>query len=209
MHLASRGQLAGILLFALALYALQHYVAALEYDRQQILFGQVWRLWTGHFVHSHLTHMALNGVSAVAMYSLFMTRIKPLELVICGAVFPLLISVALLMFYPGLEWYNGLSGLLHAYAGYVCMRFASSQSKLYWLGLAMLWAKVLSEAWRASAGYQGELAGMTIVTQAHLVGAALGTLSGVVCLLALRTVGTSTAADLDARQSPALGKSDR
>lgn len=192
MQAVSRTNLFKVGLFFLFLYLLQSYVAVLEFDRQQILAGQVWRLWTGHLVHSHLTHLALNGITAVALYFVFMTRIQATELLLCAFLFTFVISIILLCQYPSLAWYNGLSGLLHAVVAYLCLRFAGAHNKLYWLGFVFAWIKVVHEMLAMQKGYQGELAGMTIIIQAHFVGVCVGTLSALVYVLVQRAISQST-----------------
>lgn len=161
---------------------LQTHAGMFEYAREQIMTGQIWRLWTGHFVHGHMTHLVFNAIAAAALFFMFMSRVRKAELLTCALAFPVLISFALLLLYPDLAWYRGLSGVLHPVVGYFCVRFARTESKLYWLGLVMLGAKVVVEALRAQAGHQGELAGMAVATQAHLVGAWVGVLCALACL---------------------------
>ena len=191
MQTVSRTNLLRVGLFFLFLYLLQSYVAALEFDRQQILAGQVWRLWTGHLVHSHLTHLALNGITAVALYFVFMTRIQAAELLLCAFMFAFVISIILLCQYPSLAWYNGLSGLLHAVVAYLCLRFADTHNKLYWLGFLFVWIKVVLEMLAMQKGYQSELLGMTIITQAHFIGVCIGTFSATVYVLVQRAINQS------------------
>ncbi len=163
--------------FIVCLWALQLFVAALEFDRQQILTGQVWRLWTGHFVHSHVLHLALNAVAAAALYIILFSRLHRLEMMCCALMFTCLISLILLFFYPGLDWYNGLSGLLHALVSYACVRLAVSQSKLYWLGWFVVGLKVLIEFGQMQAGFEYRQMGMMVITQAHFIGAWVGSIS--------------------------------
>lgn len=191
MQAISRTSPVGVGLFLLFLYLLQSYVAVLEFDRQQILAGQVWRLWTGHLVHSHLTHLALNGITAVALYFVFMTRIQAAELLLCAFMFAFVISIILLCQYPSLAWYNGLSGLLHAVVAYFCLRFADTHNKLYWLGFLFVWIKVVLEMLAMQKGYQSELLGMTIITQAHFIGVCIGTFSASVYVLVQRAINQS------------------
>ncbi|NLC99802.1 MAG: rhombosortase [Gammaproteobacteria bacterium] len=183
--------LSGVALFVVVLCVLQVFAAALEYERQQILAGQVWRLWTGHFVHSHATHLALNAMAAVALYVVFLDSIKALDLLRYGLVFSVLISLALLYFYPDLAWYNGLSGVLHALVSLICLRCACLYQRWYALGLIAVWGKVLWEVWRAQAGYQAELEGVRVIVQAHLIGVVLGTFVAVLTVWSSRSTSTA------------------
>lgn len=191
MQAVSRTNLIRVGLFFLLLYLLQSYVAVLEFDRQQILAGQVWRIWTGHFVHSHFTHLALNSITAVALYSVFMSRIQAAELLLSVFLFAFVISIILLYQYPNLAWYNGLSGLLHALVAYLCIRFFGAHNKLYWLGFSLVWIKVVHEMFGMQKGYQSELSGMTIIAEAHFIGGCIGTLSALVYVLVQRALNQS------------------
>lgn len=174
MQAGSKRKLLAAGLFVLILVALQSAVAALEFDRQQILAGQVWRLWTGHLVHTHSSHLALNAVAAIALYIIIFTRLNTLELLSSAVVFACLISLSLLYWHPDLDWYNGLSGLLHGLASYYLLRLACTENKKYALGLLAVWLKVLFELYQGQLGYQQDLAGMTVITQAHYIGAWIG-----------------------------------
>lgn len=192
MLAASKANLVGVALFILALCVLQNFAAVLEFDRQQILAGQVWRLWTGHFVHSHASHLALNAISAVALYWIFALRIDAFALWSYGFFFSFLISIVLLGLYPDLAWYNGLSGLLHALFSCICVHLIYTRSWVYGFGLIAVWSKVLLEMWRAHGGYQGEMEGMAIIIEAHFIGVVVGTFTAVSYLISKRIAGLSS-----------------
>lgn len=181
-----RIKLLGAAVLFYCLWLLQAYVDVLEFDRQQILSGEIWRLWTGHLVHTNSTHFLVNVVAAIIIYFGFFAGVKLFELLWCSIVFAALISVALLVFYPSLAWYNGLSGLLHALVSYFLIRLALNENKLFWLGLAIVWVKVLVETLRAYVGYEGLIGDMTVITEAHLVGVFFGTAIGIIRMVLLR-----------------------
>ena len=165
---------------------LQRFPEALEFQRQSILSGQLWRLWTGHWVHANTAHFLLNISVALLLYFAFFRTMKMLELLATGIVFSALISGALLLFMPELDWYNGLSGLLHAWVVYASIRRIQAGEVLYWLGPVLVWAKVLFEA-SSLGGWSGRvLDGVNIITEAHLIGALVGTLAGIAMLALFR-----------------------
>ena len=167
----------GVAVFVCCLCMLQGYPGVLEFDRQQVLTGEIWRIWTGHLVHTNSSHFTLNIVAAVIIYFTFFMRLKPAELLLYGFVFAALISVTLLCIYPGLDWYNGLSGLLHALVAYFSVRLAKDDARIFWAGLIIVWVKVLLEAIGAHFGYVSLVGDMTVITEAHLIGAFLGTVT--------------------------------
>lgn len=179
---AVRGKVLGASAFVFCLWVLQSYREVLEFDRQQLLSGEIWRIWTGHLVHTNSSHFALNIAAAIIIYFTFFLRIKSGELLLCGFIFAALISVALLYIYPSLGWYNGLSGLLHALVAYFSVRLASDEDKIFWTGLIIIWMKVLAEAIHAYFGYESLIGDMPVITEAHLMGAFFGTVTALICM---------------------------
>lgn len=167
--------LATTALFA-ALYLLQGYSEVLEFHRQQIISGEIWRLWSSHFVHTNSAHFVFNLVAAILIYLTFYSRIKLRELLWSGTIFATLISTTLLLLLPELIWYNGLSGLLHAFVAYFSVRLAKDGSRIFWAALAMVWLKVLLET-MMGAGYGSAVGDMIVITEAHLIGVFWGTVS--------------------------------
>lgn len=177
---ASRKRVLGSAVFVLCLLVFQNLSRALELDRQQVLSGEIWRIWTGHFVHTNGLHLSLNIAAALVIYFGFFTRIKLGELLASGFVFTALISVALLCIFPALDWYNGLSGLLHAFAAYFSIRLARDGAKVYWVGLGIVWLKVLGETTGTNLVYENFIGDMNVITDAHLIGAFIGTITAII-----------------------------
>ena len=165
---------------ALGLLALQGYPQWLQYDRQQLLSGELWRVWTAHIVHTNLAHFALNTAAALLIYRFFFRAISLRALWVSALLFSALISAGLFLFLPALDWYNGLSGLLHAMVAYFSIRLAAAGAGVYWLWLCALWLKVAIE-WLGHSPVYASLGGdMNVITEAHLAGAVTGTVAGLV-----------------------------
>ena len=186
---AARGKVLGASAFVFCLWLLQSYREVLELDRQQLLSGEIWRIWTGHLVHTNSFHFALNIAAAIIIYFTLFLRIKSGELLLYSFIFAALISVTLLYIYPSLGWYNGLSGLLHALVAYFSVRLASDGEKVFWAGLVIIWLKVLVEAIRSQLGYESLVGDMTVITEAHLIGAFFGTVTALICMAHCRRKG--------------------
>ncbi len=153
----------------------------LEY-RRPLLTSEPWRLLTGHFVHLSLTHALLNSVALLLLGRLFADRLRAAEMwaVLAGA--PVLISLVFWMVLPELTWYRGLSGALHALYFTGCVVWIrTTRGRARWLPIAALVGGickvVLEQPWDASFPFQ-EWLGAAVVPQAHLVGAAIGTVAG-------------------------------
>lgn len=188
---AVRNNVLGSTVFLLCLLALQGFPEVFEFDRQQVLSGEIWRIWTAHLVHTNVLHMCLNIAAALVIYFGFFNKIEPGQLLAYGCLFSALISLALLLFLPGLDWYNGLSGLLHAWVACFSVRLAMNGARVYWLWLGAIGLKVVAETAGMNPGNGNLIGDMNIVTEAHLIGACIGTAVGFIGIALGRGIGHS------------------
>jgi hypothetical protein len=105
----------------------------------------------------------------------------------------LVISLGLAALAPGILWYRGLSGVLHAlfFAGAAKWLFSVQQRSLrtLWMPTALFvggWIKVALEQPAGDALPYADWLGAAVVPQAHLIGAACGSVFGLVLALADR-----------------------
>lgn len=151
---------------------------SLRYERDGILSGEVWRLLTGHLVHLTWGHFALNVGGLVLIWLLFGARLSPARWLIVLLASALGVSTGLLVAHPELNWYVGLSGVLHGMfvAGALGGLYAGYRAE--WLLLGLLALKL---AWEQLAGPlpgTEELAGGLVIVDAHLYGALSGLAAG-------------------------------
>lgn len=153
---------------------------ACAWDREALAGGEWWRFATGHFVHLGWSHLALNlvGLALIAWIVGHAWDWQGWLLVAMGGIAA--IGGGFWVLNPALEWYVGLSGLLHALlaAGLVVgLRRRETESMV----LAVLVAGKL--AWEQLAGplpgSEGASGGAVIV-DAHLYGAVGGVLAALV-----------------------------
>lgn len=166
--------------FVLCVCACFGFAEILEFNRQQVLSGGIWRLLTGHWVHTNMQHLILNVAASLLIYFSFFSQIKTSELLVCSFVFSILISVLLLFIYPDLQWYNGLSGLLHALVAYFSLRQIYKGNNLYWIGIFVVWLKVIAESVQAGTGHINLIDDMLVINQAHLVGVFVATVAAMI-----------------------------
>lgn len=147
---------------------------ALRYQRMAILDGELWRLLTGHMVHLGWSHLLLNLAGLALIWALVgdsLTSEAWLLLLICCGLFD---SLGLLLFNPELQWYVGLSGVLHG------LLLAGSLARLVrgkHDSLLLIIALVMKLTWEQLAGPMPgseASAGGTVVVDAHLYGAIAG-----------------------------------
>ena len=85
----------------------------LRYDRNAILSGEIWRIFTGHLAHLTWTHLLMNLLGLALVWGLF-DRHLPAKRWLHATLFSGFgISLLLLVVDPHLRWYVGLSGVLH------------------------------------------------------------------------------------------------
>ena len=83
---------------------------SLIYNRPAILSGELWRMFTSHWVHFSLRHLIYDLVPLVTACWIMETRHVPGFRWFC-ALAPWTISAALLLFTPQMQYCGGLSGL--------------------------------------------------------------------------------------------------
>ena len=153
--------------------------------RRELLASEPWRLLSGHLVHLNWQHAAINALALLIVARLFAPDLRGARQGVVMVASALLISVGLAMLYPTIGWYRGLSGVVHGlfFAGAAAW-LAKSQPRTLrqlWLPLALLaggWIKVLFEQPSGDALPHADWLGAAVVPQAHLIGAACGTVLG-------------------------------
>jgi rhomboid family GlyGly-CTERM serine protease len=153
---------------------------ALAWDRDALAGGEAWRFLSGHFVHLGWSHLLLN-VAGLALIAWVVGRTWDwLGWLVVSLVSVGVIGAGFWILNPELEWYVGLSGLLHGLLAAGLM-IGLLQRETESVVLAILVAGKL--AWEQLAGplpgSEGASGGAVIV-DAHLYGAIGGLLAVVV-----------------------------
>ena len=146
----------------------------LRYDRNAILSGEVWRIFTGHLAHMSWTHLMMNILGLALVWGLF-DRHLPAKRWIHAIFFSAFgTSLLLLVVDSHLRWYVGLSGVLHGMFIVGClydMKTGRWDSKLL---LVLIIAKLLWEQLVGPLPGSETAAGGSVVVDAHLFGAFMG-----------------------------------
>jgi len=149
---------------------------ALIYDREHIMTGEIWRVWTGHAVHfngSHFFWDMLIFVPAAGWLERLWTR-RTRWFLFAG---PPVLSLLLLLGEPGLPVYAGISGMasgtLVLLAGLQLGR--PSEPAWFWWGVLLL---VMAKFTFELIGHEALLAnlppGVQVVPLAHIGGLVCG-----------------------------------
>ena len=152
---------------------------ALAWERDALIDGEAWRFLTGHFVHLGWSHLLLNLAGLALITWIVGHTWDRLGWLIVSLFSVTVIGAGFLVLNPELEWYVGLSGLLHGLlAAGLIVGIARREAES--IVLATLVAGKL--AWEQFAGplpgSEGASGGAVIV-DAHLYGAIGGILAAV------------------------------
>ena len=152
--------------------------AGFRLDRAAIADGEWLRLVSGHFVHLSYAHFGLNIAGLVLVWALVGNALSGWQWLLVVLLSIASISAGLLLWLPALDWYVGLSGLLHGLlvAGLVAS-WQQRRPELRLLAAILL----LKLAWEALVGPMpgsGGIAGGPVVTESHLFGALGGLVAG-------------------------------
>lgn len=140
---------------------------ALVLDRDAVLGGQLWRLWSGHWVHLDARHAAIN-LAALVLMALIAARMRQLRpLLVASLPMMPLVAALLLLTAPDLQWYAGLSGLLHGWAAWLLLRRGGGVATI---GAVLLAGKLIREQVAPAA----DASAFPVIHAAHLIGALVG-----------------------------------
>lgn len=148
----------------------------LRYQRDAVLSGQIWRLLSAHLVHAGWRHLALNLIGLSLIGLLFRVSFSARQWLGVMLASVLVIDAGFVWLEPGLDWYVGLSGLLHGLmaAGAVAW-WRGERGSLALVVSALLAGKLI---WEQFVGPVPTGAGIATIVDAHLYGAIGGLLAG-------------------------------
>ena len=160
----------------------------LAYDRDGLVSGQLWRLIGGHFVHLGWSHLLLNLVGLALVTWLVGKAFDVLRWLLITLLSIAAIDAGLWFLDTNLDWYVGLSGLLHGllaaglYAG-----LARRDREALILALFVL-GKLAWEQFAGPLPGSESTSGGAVIVNAHLYGAAGGALGAFLCWRSVRPV---------------------
>lgn len=149
---------------------------ALRYERGAVFEGQYWRLVTGHLVHGTTAHLLLNMVGVGLIAALFPRDYTLRQWMIVLLASLVGIDLGFVLFEPQLQWYVGLSGVLHGALAAGAVAWWRHESRGLALALTLILAgKLAWEQWHGALPLSGD---MPVIVDAHFYGAIGGLLAG-------------------------------
>ncbi len=156
---------------------------------RSLVASEPWRVATGQLVHLGWLHLALNLAGLGIIWALFGRILSVRQwlttILACAAG----VSLGLLCFSPDLEWYVGLSGVLHGLlAAAALVQLLRRPDRMIVALLVGLAAKLGWEQWTGGDPATARLIGGAVVADAHLYGALTGAAWGGLLALVRRSM---------------------
>ena len=162
----------------------------LIFDRAAILDGQVWRLFTGHWVHFSGSHLLYDLVALAVIGWIIESKSLPRFGSFC-LITPFVISIALLVFEPSIAFFGGLSGLATGALVFLILsdRELPPVIRLA-VGMALI-GKMICESIGGHALFASVPANVRSAVASHIWGAAAGALISVTFQSYIRRIANS------------------
>jgi rhomboid family GlyGly-CTERM serine protease len=154
-----------------------------RYERAALEAGQLWRLVTGHLVHLGPDHLLLD-LGALVLIRLVIGPVLSAAAWV-GAMLVSMASIDAGLYFGArdIDWYVGLSGVLHGLLAAGAFALLDTDRRFAVLLLVGIAAKI---AWEQTVGplpWSAEATGGPVITAAHLYGAIGGMLFAGVAIL--------------------------
>lgn len=170
-----------LLLAICTLIALLQLNAWVEFNRSAILQGQVWRFLSGNFAHSNWLHLLFNAFGVLVLWALHAHYIKtPFAYWWRLGVLSLTCTGAIFLLDPDIQFYVGLSGVLHGLIVWGACWDIKSHERTGYLILAGVALKIGYEQTLGVSVELESLIAASVAVDAHLYGACAGLLLGVI-----------------------------
>lgn len=164
----------------------------LRYERAGLEAGEFWRLLSGHLVHLGTGHLVLNLAALGVLGLLLDGALDRLEWAFAGLVSAFTIDVGLYWLSGEVQWYVGLSGVLHGFMTAGSLKLLAARAPTGLILLSITIGKLLWEQFGGPLPYSELTSGGPVIVDAHLYGA----LGGTAGMLAARFVRPRRAAPL-------------
>jgi len=150
----------------------------LNFQREKILQGEIWRLVTGHLMHTNFNHLILNMCGFLLLWGLHGEYYRPLQtLLLCGIC--AFLSSVFMLYGSDLTHYVGLSAVVHAVAAWGGIQDLKAGFKSGWILLAGIAGKVGYEQLIGGSEQVISMIEARIAIDSHMYGA----LAGLICAL--------------------------
>jgi len=159
---------------------------ALMYHRSGIKAGEIWRILSGHIVHSNGWHLLLNLASLMMIGLLFSQHLTRLVWLLSFVLSGLMISACYFWIAPEYEYYVGLSAVLYAVIIIGAILDIKEQPLIAVIILVIVTARVIWQQYSGSLDSLAELIEDRVAIESHLFGIGSGYVLGILLLIKQR-----------------------
>jgi rhomboid family GlyGly-CTERM serine protease len=159
---------------------------ALRYDRSGIFSGQLYRLLSGHIVHSNGWHLLLNLTSLGMIGLLFSQHLSRRIWLFVFVLSALIISTCYLWIAPEYEYYVGLSAVLYAVIIIGALLDIKEQPLIAMIILLLVSARVIWQQYSGSMDSLAMLIEDRVAIESHLFGICTGYFLGIILVIKQR-----------------------
>lgn len=146
----------------------------LAYHRESLANGDLYRLISGHLLHTNFTHLLLNSGGVLLLWLLHGDYYKATPYLAQFLFFSLFCSAGLWFFSADMQWYVGLSGAIHGMFVYGAIEDIKRKISSGWLLLIGVGIKIAIEQTQGASENVAELIGANVAVDSHLYGAIAG-----------------------------------
>ena len=150
----------------------------LEFNRQLIEQGQLWRLFTSQFVHANWAHLGLNCAGIALIWLLHGEYTSPSRYSFNITTLAIWCGLGVFWICPTITIYTGLSALLHGVIIWGAIKDVTVGLKSGYVLFIGVWVKLIAEQINGPSADIGALINSTVAVDAHLIGAIGGVLLG-------------------------------
>jgi rhomboid family GlyGly-CTERM serine protease len=148
-----------------------------------------WRVLTAHLVHLGWAHTIMNLAALWLIAWLFGRLFSPRNWLWLGMATALGISAGLWWFSPEIDWYVGISGVLHGFTMAAAIILVAHRIAAGYLVLLMVGGKIFWEQASGALPMTAMTSGGAVVVDSHLYGALVGALVSIAIVLNDRRSG--------------------
>jgi rhomboid family GlyGly-CTERM serine protease len=178
--------LLSVIIFMSEYFLGSSFTQTLVYQRNLITEGEVWRLLSGHLLHTNGYHLLLNLAALLMLWALhgrfYSIRNYTALFLWCSVT----TSIGIYYFDPTLIQYVGLSGVLHGVFVFGALMDINAKDKTGYLLFLGVWLKIAHEQFYGASTDVSNLIEASVAVNAHLWGALGGLVFAVVYIYRLR-----------------------
>lgn len=149
-------------------------MAQLQYQRLAISDNGFYRILTAHIVHANHLHSLINLAGLICLGLLSTYHMSAKDWWLGLLVSALFVSGGLFVFDPDLQWYRGLSGVLHGIAVLLVLKARQLAGFIRVIIFIAIAVKIVLEQMHTGLWQSEQLIGAPVVADAHLYGVVAG-----------------------------------